>query len=395
MNKIIHYIGLDVHKDSIAVSIAPQNSTEVRRYGIIGGTLDAVDKLIKKLSTPNVELRLVYEAGPCGFVLCRHLRNKGMVCEIVAPSLIPKKASDRVKTDRRDADQLARLYRAGELTAIHVPDQDDEAIRDLVRARFCAMTDQRQARNRLKGFLLRLGFRYTGKSSWNDAHRRYLSGLLMPRAPQQTAFQEYIHAINDATDRLERLTKAVEDALPGWKWEPVVRALMSLRGVQVLTAMTLVAEVGDFSRFQDPRSLMNFFGLTPSEHTSSNKRVQGPITKCGNAHCRRVLSEAAWHYRSKPLVSEAMQKRQENQSKAVRLIAWKAQQRLHKRFLQLSAKKKSVVAATAVARELAGFVWAIACQVKPAARPAQPEIIRTCRGKVYQLDPAKNFQKAK
>ncbi len=172
MDKIVHYIGLDVHKETIAVSIAPQNSTELRRYGIIGGTLDAVDKLVKKLAQENIELRLVYEAGPCGFVLCRHLRNKGIACEVVAPSLIPRKASDRVKTDRRDADQLARLYRAGELTAIHLPDQEDEAIRDLVRARFAAMTDQRQARNRLKGFLLRLGFRYTGKSSWNDAHIR-------------------------------------------------------------------------------------------------------------------------------------------------------------------------------------------------------------------------------
>ncbi len=395
MNKIVHYIGLDVHKETIAVSIAPQNSTEVRRYGIIGGTLDAVDKLVKKLAKEHTELRLVYEAGPCGFVLCRHLRNKGLHCEVIAPSLIPKKASDRVKTDRRDADQLARLYRAGELTAIHVPDQQDEAIRDLVRARTSAMTDQRQARNRLKGFLLRLGFRYTGKSSWNDAHKRYLSGLVMPQGPQQIAFQEYIHAINDATDRLERLAQAVQDALPGWKWEPVVRALMSLRGVQVLTAMTLVAEVGDFSRFDDPRSLMHFFGLTPSEHSSSDKRVQGGITRCGNAHCRRVLTEAAWHYRLKPKVSETIQKRQEGQSKQVRLIAWKAQERLHKRFHQLSAKKKSVVAATAVARELVGFVWAIACQVKPAEQPAAPEIIRTCRGKVYRLDPEKKFQKNK
>ncbi len=395
MNKIVHYIGLDVHKETIAVSIAPQNSTEVRRYGIIGGTLDAVDKLVKKLAKEHTELRLVYEAGPCGFVLCRHLRNKGLHCEVIAPSLIPKKASDRVKTDRRDADQLARLYRAGELTAIHVPDQQDEAIRDLVRARTSAMTDQRQARNRLKGFLLRLGFRYTGKSSWNDAHKRYLSGLVLPQGPQQIAFQEYIHAINDATDRLERLAQAVQDALPGWKWEPVVRALMSLRGVQVLTAMTLVAEVGDFSRFDDPRSLMHFFGLTPSEHSSSDKRVQGGITRCGNAHCRRVLTEAAWHYRLKPKVSETIQKRQEGQSKQVRLIAWKAQERLHKRFHQLSAKKKSVVAATAVARELVGFVWAIACQVKPAEQPAAPEIIRTCRGKVYRLDPEKKFQKNK
>ena len=395
MNKIVHYIGLDVHKETIAVSIAPQNSTEVRRYGIIGGTLDAVDKLVKKLTQEKVELRFVYEAGPCGFVLCRHLRSRGIHCEVIAPSLIPRKASDRVKTDRRDADQLARLYRAGELTAIHAPDQEDEAIRDLVRARTCGMTDQRQARNRLKGFLLRLGFRYTGESSWNDAHKRYLSGLVMPQGPQQIAFQEYIHAINDATDRLERLAKAVEDALPGWKWEPVARALMSLRGVQVLTAMTLVAEVGDFSRFKDPRSLMHFFGLTPSEHSSSDKRVQGGITRCGNAHCRRVLTEAAWHYRLKPKVSETIQKRQEGQSKPVRLIAWKAQERLHKRFHQLSAKKKSVVAATAVARELVGFVWAIACQVKPVEQPAAPEIIRTCSGKVYRLDPQKKFQKNK
>jgi transposase len=334
----------------------------------------------------NVELRLVYEAGPCGFVLCRHLRSQGYHCDVVAPSLIPKKASDRVKTDRRDADQLARLYRAGELTAIHVPDQEDEAIRDLVRARTSAVVEQRKARNRLKGFLLRLGFRYTGKSSWNDAHKRYLASLIMPQPPPQIAFQEYLHAIDDVTERLARLTQAVEDAVAGWKWEPAVRALMSLRGVQVLTAMTLVAEVGDFSRFEDPRSLMNFFGLTASEHSSGGARVQGGITKCGNAHCRRVLTEAAWQYRLKPKVSEAMQKRQADQSKAVRTIAWKAQQRLHQRFHRLAAKKKSVIAATAVARELAGFVWAIACQVKPVARPAAPEILRTCEGKVYYLN---------
>ena len=394
MNKSIHYLGLDVHKETIAVSSAPQHSTEVRRYGIIGGSLDAVDKLLKKLGGENIELRVVYEAGPCGFVLCRHLRSKGIDCEVIAPSLIPKKASDRVKTDRRDAEQLARLHRAGELTAIHIPDQEDEAIRDLVRARYSAITDQKQARNRLKGFLLRLGYRYTGKSSWNDAHKRYLSGLVMPQAAQQIAFQEYIHAIDDATDRLARLTQAVEDAMSGWKWAPVVRALMSLRGVQVLTAMTLVAEVGDFSRFEDPRSLMHFFGLTPSEHSSGDKRVQGGITRCGNSHCRRVLTEAAWQYRLKPKVSEAIQKRQEGQSKEVRLIAWRAQERLNKRFKQLAARKKSVVVATAIARELTGFVWAIACQVKP-ARAALPEVIRTCRGKVYQLDAHKKMEQTK
>lgn len=393
MNKTVHYLGLDVHKDSIAVAIAPQNSTEVRAYGIIGGTLEAVDKLVKKLAQEKVELRFVYEAGPCGFVIHRHLKSKGIHCDVVSPSLIPKKASDRVKTDRRDAEQLARLYRAGELTAIHVPDQEDEARRDLIRARTTAMDDQRRARLRLKGFLLRLGFRYTGKSSWTDAHKRYLSGLLMPQAAQQIVFQECIHAIDDASARLERLTQAMHDALPGWKWEPVVRALMSLRGVQVLTAMTLVAEAGDMSRFKEARQLMNFFGLTPSEHSSGKKRVQGGITKCGNAHCRRVLTEAAWHYRLKPLVSEAMQKRQENQSKEVRLIAWKAQQRLHKRFKQLASHKKSVVAAAAIARELTGFVWAIACAVKPAAPQPKPEIIRTCKGRVYQLNNETKFQK--
>jgi transposase len=385
MKVIVHYIGLDVHKETIAVAIAPAGTTEVRIYGIIGGTLEALDKLIRKLSTKNVELRFVYEAGPCGFVIYRHLKSKGFDCQVVSPSLIPKRASDRVKTDRRDAEQLARLYRAGELTAIHVPDQEDEAVRDLVRARDCAKDDQRRARLRLKGFLLRLGYRYTGKSSWNDAHKRYLSGLLMPQPAQQIVFQEYIHAIDAASERLDRLTQSMEDALPGWKWEPVVRALMSLRGVQVLTAMTLVAEAGDMTRFTDPRQLMNYFGLTSSEHSSGGKRVQGPITKCGNRHCRRVLTEAAWHYRLRPLVSEAIQKRQQEQSKEVRLIAWKAQQRLHKRFKQLSVRKKSVVAATAVARELTGFVWAIARAVKPGAQPAQPEILRTCKGRVYHL----------
>lgn len=388
MKKTVHYIGLDVHKETIAVAIAPENTSEVRQYGIIGGTLVAVDKLVKKLAAPDIELRFVYEAGPCGYVIHRHLKSKGLRCDVIAPSLIPRKASDRVKTDRRDAEQLARLFRAGELTAIYVPDQEDEAIRDLVRARTTAMRDQKQARNRLKGFLLRLGFRYTGKSSWTDAHKRYLSGLLMPQPAQQIAFQEYIHAIEDITERLERLTQAVEDALPGWKCEPVVRALMSLRGVAVLTAMTLVAEAGDMTRFTDPRQLMNYFGLTSSEHSSGGKRVQGGITKCGNTHCRRVLTEAAWQYRLKPKVSEAMQKRQEKQSKAVRLIAWKAQQRLHKRFKELSVRKKSVIAATAIARELAGFIWAIACAVKAPGKSTAPEIIRTGRGKVYQLNPA-------
>jgi len=394
----VHYIGLDVHKETIAVAIAPAGDTEVRHYGIIGGTLNALDKLIGKLQQPELELRVVYEAGPCGFVIYRHLKKKGVHCEVVAPSLIPKKASDRVKTDRRDAEQLGRLYRAGELTAIHVPDEDDEAVRDLVRARHAGVIDLRKARQRLKGFLLRLGFRYTGKSSWNDAHQRYLARLSMPRPQQQIVFQEHLEAINVQAERLERLTQAMENALPGWKWEPVVRALMSLRGVQVIVAMTLVAEAGDISRFDDPRQLMSYFGLVPSEHTSSDKRWQGGITKCGNGACRRVLVEAAWQYRLNPKVSPQLRQRQEKQSKVVRDISWKAQQRLHQRYKVLSARrKKSAVVVTALARELTGFVWAIARHLSApdklkASKPSQPE---AKRGRDYVMDPHKKFQKKK
>jgi len=396
MNKRVHYLGLDVHKETIAVAIAPGGDSEVRLYGIIGGTLDALDKLIKKLQLPGVELRFVYEAGPCGYVICRHLKKKGLHCEVVAPSLIPRKASDRVKTDRRDAQQLARLYRAGELTAIYVPDEEDEAVRDLVRARNAAVIDQRKARQRLKGFLLRLGFRYTGKSSWNDAHQRYLARLTMPRPQQQIVFQEYIEAINVESQRLERLTRAMENALPGWKWEPVVRALMSLRGVQIIVAMTLVAEAGDLSRFDDPRQLMAYFGLVPSEHTSSDKRWLGGITKCGNGACRRVLTEAAWQYRLAPKVSPQLRVRQEQQPKVIRDLSWKAQQRLHQRYKVLSAhRKKTGVVVTALARELTGFVWAIACQLGAPhklkeRKPIQPA---ATSGRDYKLNPQKKFKK--
>lgn len=398
MSKTVHYLGLDVHKETIAVAIAPAGDTEVRSYGTISGTLDALDKLIKKLQQPHIELRLVYEAGPCGYVIYRHLKSKGVHCEVVAPSLIPKKASDRVKTDRRDAAQLARLFRAGELTAIYVPDEEDEALRDLVRARQTAVMDQRKARQRLKGFLLRLGFRYAGKTSWNDAHQRYLARLKMPRPQQQIAFQEYVEAINVQSERLQRLTQAMVNALNGWKWEPVVRALMSLRGVQEVVGMTLVAEVGDLSRFDDPRQLMAFLGLTPSEHTSSDKRWQGGITKCGNSACRRVLTEAAHQYRLPPQISPSLRARQEKQPKAVRDIAWKAQLRLHQRYETLSRyRKKNVVIVSALARELVGFVWAIVCQLKaPEKIKARPPVAPEAKsGRVYQLNPHKKFQKNK
>lgn len=399
MSKIIHFLGLDVHKESVAVSIAPSDSTEVRFYGTIGGRPTDLDQVIKKLQSaaPGAELRFCYEAGPTGYPLCRHLRQQGFICEVVAPSLIPKKASDRVKTNRRDANQLARLFRAGELTGIHVPDAADEAIRDLVRCRDAALIEQRKGRQRLKGFLLRHGQRYSGKSSWTEAHRRYLAKIIMPFPAQQIAFQEYVEAITVAGERLARLTTAVENALVGWKCEPVVRALMSMRGINVLTAMILIAEAGDLTRFDSPVQLMNFFGLTSCESSTGDKRVLGGITKCGNGACRRALVEAAHHYRLPPKVSEALQKRQEKQSREVRAIAFKAQQRLHARHRVLSAhRKKACVVVTALARELCGFVWAIACQVSAPEKVklrAEKSVAGKKGARVYELNPEKSLVK--
>ena len=400
MKKIL-YVGLDVHKDSIVAATAVAGDKPAELYGRIGGTLDALDKLIKKLSKPDLELRFVYEAGPCGYVIYRHLTQRQYPCQVIAPSLIPTKASDRVKTDRRDAQQLARLFRAGELTAIYVPDEEDEAVRDLVRARDRAMMDQCKARLRLKAFLLRLGHRYLGRGNWSEAHLRYLSSLKFAHAGQQIAYQEYLEAVTVATERLERLGKAMEAALPSWKREPVVRALMSMRGLALITGMTLVAEAGGLTRFDSPSQLMSYFGLTPSEYSSGEKRHQGGITKAGNGACRRALVEAAQHYRVAPRVTPAIQKRQEGQSREVRAIALKAQQRLNGRFRLLSGRrKKSVVIIAALARELCGFVWAIACQVsaperlkkQTAARTAAASTTASTQRRAYVLDRSKNYK---
>ena len=400
MKKIL-YVGLDIHKDSIVAATAVAGDKPAELYGRIGGTLDALDKLIKKLSKPDLELRFVYEAGPCGYVIYRHLTQRQYPCQVIAPSLIPTKASDRVKTDRRDAQQLARLFRAGELTAIYVPDEEDEAVRDLVRARDRAMMDQCKARLRLKAFLLRLGHRYLGRGNWSEAHLRYLSSLKFAHAGQQIAYQEYLEAVTVATERLERLGKAMEAALPSWKREPVVRALMSMRGLALITGMTLVAEAGGLTRFDSPSQLMSYFGLTPSEYSSGEKRHQGGITKAGNGACRRALVEAAQHYRVAPRVTPAIQKRQEGQSREVRAIALKAQQRLNGRFRLLSGRrKKSVVVIAALARELCGFVWAIACQVsaperlkkQTAARTAAASTTASTQRRAYVLDRSKNYK---
>jgi transposase len=367
------FTGLDVHNDTIAVTLAPSQSTEVRRYGIIGGTHDDVLRLIKRLAAahPGVELRFCYEAGPRGYPLCRFIRAQGYACIIVAPSRVPRQPGDRVKTDRRDADQLARLYRAGELTAIYVPDPQDEAVRDLIRARYQVSTQQHRARQQLKMFLLRHNLRYAGTTAWSAKHLRFLARIKLPFSEQQFAFQEMVQTIEEAGQRLERYDAKLPSVVAGWRWEPVVRALMSLRGLALLSAATLVAELGDLERFQTAGQLMSYLGLVPSEETTGNDRQQGGLTKTGNRIARRLLIEAAWHYRQPERISAGVRVRQEGLPKAVTDAAWSAQIRLHHRYLHLvgRGRKKPTVAAAALGRELSGFVWAIGRLVKP--HPAQ------------------------
>src|ERR1051325_1498900 len=317
--KVMIHIGLDVHNDSIAISIAPSDSTEVRRWGVLGGAHEHVQRFIKQLQAahPEATLQFCYEAGPRGFPLARFLRGLGHECLIVCPSRVPRRPGDRVKTDRRDADQLARLLRAGELMGIHVPAPEDEAMRDLLRSRDQVRRAQHRARQQLKMFLLRHNFRYTGKGAWTSAHLRYLARIKMPFPAQQFALQELLHAITEAGERLERFDTQLAREVAGWRWEPAVRALMSLRGVALINATILIAELGDLSRFTRPAELMSYLGLVPSEHSSGADRQQGGITKMGNGYARRALVEAAHHYRAPARLTPHLQKRQEGLPKAV------------------------------------------------------------------------------
>ena len=365
------FTGLDVHNDTIAVSLAPSDSTELRRYGIIGGQHDDVLKLLKKLEAahPGTPLRFCYEAGPRGYPLCRFIRSHGADCIIVAPSKVPRQPGDRVKTDRRDADQLARLFRAGELTGIYVPDPQDEAVRDLIRARYQVSKQQHRARQQLKMFLLRHNIRYAGTKPWTQKHLNFLATVKLPFAEQQFVFQEMVNVITEAGQRLARYEKQIPAVVETWRWQPVVAALMSLRGVAVLTGATLVAELGDLNRFETAPQLMSYLGLCPGEHTSGESRQQGGITKMGNGIARKAMIEAAWNNRTPARISRTVLARQEGLPKAVTEASWNAQTRLHQRYKHLTGvgRKKSQVAAAALGRELAGFVWAIGRMVQPRA----------------------------
>jgi len=361
------YVGMDVHKDSIAVAYVVQDhGAEVISLGNIGTRQCDIDKLIRRLQSKSPRLVFVYEAGPCGYWLYRYLTKKGHVCWVVAPSLIPKKPGDRVKTNRRDAIKLARLMRSGDLTPVYVPKVEDEAIRDLCRAREDAIHDLKAAKFRLKAFLLRHDIRYTGRATWGPAHLRWLSEVVCPTPAQQIVFQEYVRAVTEHTERLARLEQELTDQVQTWRLRPVVDALQALRGVQFTVAVTTVAELGDLTRFENPRQLMSYLGLTPSEYSTGERRRQGGITKAGNTHARRALIEGAWAYRYPAKVSRHLQLRLEKVPKPIQDLSWKAQVRLCKRYRQLLARGKNAnQVVVAIARELSAFMWAIAQEVSP------------------------------
>lgn len=365
MSKSIRFIGMDVHKNSISIAIAEEGRKgEVRNYGTIDNNMTALEKVIRKLLSDNGELLFVYEAGPCGYEIYRYLTGNGFHCEVVAPSLIPKKSGDRIKTDHRDSQMLARLYRAGELTPVYVPHIEDEAIRDLTRAREDARDCQRKAKQRLNAFLLRHGFNYSGQSKWSRAHFLWISDIKMEHPAQQITLQEYIDSLHECSQRVKRLTQQIQLLLPSWRLFPVAKALQALRGVSLIVAATTMAELGDLRRFKNPRSVMAYLGLVPSEHSSGETTRRGSITKTGNNHVRRLLVEAAWSYRHPARISRHLLKRQQGLPLRVREISWKAQLRLCSRYRQMFAGNKTKqLIVTAIARELSAFMWAIAGEV--------------------------------
>jgi transposase len=356
------FVAFDTSKLRNAVAIADSDrSGEVRFLGEIDNTEAATAKLVRKLTAKYERLTFCYEAGPTGYELYRQIKSLGHECLVVAPSLIPKKPGDRVKTNRRDAVSLVKLLRANELTAVWVPDRQHEAMRDLVRAREAAVMDLRQKRQQISAFLLHQGRHYSaGKKTWTKSHLNWLSSQKLEYPEQRIAFEEMMLAMRQASERLERLEQAIAVAVPDWSLAELVTALMAMRGIDLIAAATFVAEIGDLSRFQSPRELMAYLGLVPSENSTGDSIKRGPITKAGNRRARRILVECSWAYQHPPRVSLEKRQKIEAAPKAVREIAWKAQHRLNARYRALVRKSKlKTVAITAVAREFAGFIWAV------------------------------------
>jgi transposase len=367
------FVAFDTSKLRNAVAIADGGrGGEVRFLGEIENSAAATAKLVRKLAGKYQRLTFCYEAGPTGYGLHRQISGLGQACIVVAPSLIPKKAGDRVKTNRRDALALAKLMRAGELTAVWVPDERHEAMRDLVRARSAAVVDRKRKRQQISAFMLRLGRHYAGKKTWTKAHMNWLASQPLAHAEQRIAFEEMLLATRQVEERIARLEAAIRAALPDWSLAEVVTALMAMRGIDLIAATTLLAEIGDLTRFATAPELMAYLGLVPSEHSTGDTVKRGGITRAGNARARCTLVECAWSYQHAPRVGRAKQEKVAAAPQAVRAIAWKAQHRLHARYRALVRRGKlKTVAITAVARELAGFLWAVGRAVATAGAVAR------------------------
>jgi transposase len=373
MGKNTRFVGLDVHAETIAVAVA-EGRNRVRSLGTIANRPEAVRRLLGKLGK-LAELRVCYEAGPTGYALYWQLTQLGVQCEVIAPSLVPMKSGDRIKTDRRDAERLARSYQAGDLTPVWVPDSKHEALRDLVRAREASKEDQLRAKHRLGKYLLRYGQRPADNSkAWTAAWWQWVRALQLPHAEQNTTLVELILEVDHQGQRIERFDAAIDravDAAPE-QLRAIVDALQALRGVAKVTAVTLATEFGCFSRFEKAGQVMSYTGMVPSEHSSGPKTRRGAITKTGNSHLRRVLVESAWHYRHRPRLCKRQTELQGSLPPKIASIAWTAQERLHRRYWALSSKSKpSAKIVTALARELAGFVWAIGVETERALKTAK------------------------
>ena len=359
------YIGMDVHKEKTVIAIAFSGTDEAIHYGKCSSDavrlVSALRKLLKKYELTKKDVRICYEAGPCGFALARHLLRLDFDVEIIAPSLIPSKKGDRIKTDKRDARKLARLFRAGELTAVHIPDSSDEVIRDLCRARTDAVDDSVRNRQRLLSFLLRNGHHYTGRSHWTEKHLRYLRELVLIDPVQKLILEEYLLAVDSGFNRVQGLEDHIRNKLEAWSRRPFVEALQGMKGFQFVASMVVASELGDLTRFKHPRQLMGYLGLVPSESSSGTTRKQGSITKCGNSHVRWMLVEIASSYRYAPKVSKELSVRQEGLSGPIKEVSWRAQKRLNKRYVRLTMRKlHHNKVKVAIARELCSFIWELA-----------------------------------
>ena len=356
----VRFVGLDVHKESTTIAVADGDGSAPEVIATIPSDTARLVKQLKKLAHGGA-LRCCYEAGPTGFVLQRALRAAGIDCIVVAPSLIPTKVGDHIKTDNRDAVKLARFLRSGDLTEVHVPDAGTEAMRDLERSRDDAKKAERVARHQLSKFMLRQGRVYQGKTMWTRPHLDWIRSQVFDHEAHNRVLVDYVQAVENGTARVARLTKDIVDLVETWTLRPLVKALQALRGVQIISAVILAAEIADFARFASAPSLMAYLGLVPSEHSSGQSQKRGRITRAGNRHVRRILIESAWSYRYRPAMSREIRKRNDGVAPAVQAIAWKAQHRLNARYKKFLARGKNhQQTVTALARELAGFVWSIA-----------------------------------